>query len=122
MILLYTSLILLFLTNSCSKDKRPLLPTESFDTIYIDVKQGGKIEYDTSIDNFLGAVTIVDSTNHHLVSELFSDSTGFNIYHRYQPFTNYLGNDTLKLKSERINDTSNEIISIKNITVIITVK
>ena len=106
--------------KSCG-DKSSLTP-ESHDTIYIDVKQGEVIEYDTSIDNFLGAVTITDSTKHHISSVLFYDSTGFNIYHRYQSLENYQGTDTLKLRSERINDTSDEIISIKNITVVLTIE
>ena len=112
--------LLVVLGKSC--DDKSSLPTESHDIIYIDVNQGEVIEHDTSIDNFLGAVTITDSTKHHILSKLFSDSTGFNIYHSYQSLEDYQGSDTLKLRSERINDTSDEIISIKNITVVLTVK
>ncbi len=118
------SLILLSLlavaVKSC--DDKSSLPTESHDTIYVDVNQGEVTEYDTTIDNFLGAVAITDSTKHHISSRLFQDSTGFNIYHRYQSLKNYQGTDTLKLRSERINDTSDEIISIKNVTIVLTIK
>ncbi|NME70224.1 hypothetical protein [Flammeovirga aprica] len=113
-------LLLAIIGQSC--DDIPSLPIESHETIYIDVNQGEVIEYDTSIDNFLGAVAITDSTKHHILSRLFSDSTGFNIYHRYQSLKNYQGTDTLKLRSERINDISDEVISIKNITIVLTVK
>jgi len=112
--------LLAFACKSCNE--KVMSPAESFDTVFINVKQQELIEYDTTIDNFLGAVKIIDSTKYHVISELFSDSTGFNIYHRYQALDNYKGNDTLKLRSERINDTSNEIISIKNITVVLSVE
>ena len=83
--------------------------------------KGELIEYDTTIDNLLGAVMVEDSTKGHLLSVLFADSTDFNIFHRYQPEENFTGNDTLILRSERINDVSDEIISIKHLMIVLKV-
>ena len=112
--------LLSVLSKSC--DDKAITPKESFEIIHVYVNKGELKEYDTTIDNFIGAVKVVDSTVHHKISELFVDSTGFNVYHRYQPIDDYHGTDTLKLRSERINDTSDEVISIKNVTVILVVR
>ena len=118
--LLTTLLLLAVLVKSC--DDKSSLPIESYDTIYIDVKQGEVTDYYTSLDNYMGSVEIKDSTKYHALSELYLAPNGPSVYHRYQPLKNYSGNDTLKLRKETINDTSDEIISIKNITIVLTIK
>lgn len=117
------SLILLFtlaLMNTYCDDEPPP-PSESFDTMYVDVKQGETIEYFTTIEMYQSNLT-VDSTKHHLLSEFFRDSTEYNLYHRYQPLEDFQGKDTLKLRREQIDDVHNDVISIKNVTVVLTVE
>ena len=115
-------LVLLIASSNNSCEKKEELPKEHFKTLTVAVTKETLIEYDTEIGNFLGAVDMIQKPLHAEVSELFVDTISYSIYHRYKPKKSFVGKDTVKLKSVTIDDTSDELISTKYVTVILTIK
>lgn len=113
--------MLFFTVLNTSCDDNSKIP-ESSEFINIAVKQGEIMDYDTSIDAVFGSFEVIDSTKNHSISKLYLASNGYNLYHKYQSLDNYLGNDTLKISKQTIDDTNDEIISIRNITIVLTVE
>lgn len=105
-----------FCCISC-EEKSNEIP-EYFQTVEVNVKQGEETVYNTSENKFDGPLEIIKATKYHLSTDFFEDPETSAMLFRYVAPNNYIGTDTLKLKKTTIDDVHNDVISIRNITVI----
>ena len=110
MILIFTCLF------ACKKENNP---PEYHKRIEIDVLSGEKIQYPLYIEADGFTYDILDSTNHHQISELVYDSL---FVHVYQSKNDFVGIDSMYLKSTKIDDVHKDIISITYLKLIQNVK
>ena len=60
--------------------------------------------------------------NHFRISELYADSTDIRIFHRYLPEKDFIGKDSVQIRSNWRGDDSEEIVIIDRVKVLFTVE